>query len=91
MVWLVEKKILYHVFDLGFEGVEIPIRVGFEFEVKEGALVPDSLCKNILYNRAAALQADNPPCFQWVRVSLFKYQKGANLIRGLAVCQIIDP
>ena len=53
MVWLVEKKIFYHLFDLGFEGVEIPIRVGFEFEVKEGALVPDSLCKNILYNRAA--------------------------------------
>lgn len=53
MVWLVEKKIFYHLFDLGFEGVEIPIRVRFEFEVKEGALVPDSLRKNILYNRLA--------------------------------------
>ena len=53
MVWLVEKKIFYHLFDLGFEGVEIPIRVRFQFEVKEGALVPDSLSKNILYNRLA--------------------------------------
>jgi hypothetical protein len=54
MVWLVEKKIFYHLFDLGFEGVEIPIRVKFEFEVREGALVPDSLSKNVhLYNRSA--------------------------------------
>lgn len=53
MVWLVEKKIFYHLFDLGFEGVKIPIRVRFEFEVKEGVLVPDSLCKDILYNRSA--------------------------------------
>lgn len=53
MVWLTEKKVIYHVFDLGFESVEIPIRVKFEFEVKEGALVPDSISKTILYNRPA--------------------------------------
>ena len=53
MVWLVQKKVFHHFFDLGFEEVEIPIRVKFEFEVKEGALVPDSLSKNILYNRSA--------------------------------------
>jgi hypothetical protein len=39
--------------DLGFERIEIPIRVKFEFEVKEGAFVPDSLTTNTLYNRKA--------------------------------------
>jgi hypothetical protein len=53
MVWLVEKKVFYHFLDLGFESVKIPIRVKFEFEIKEGALVPDSITKNILYNRPA--------------------------------------
>jgi hypothetical protein len=38
MVWLVEKKTFYHFLDLGFESVEIPIRVKFEFEVKDEAL-----------------------------------------------------
>ena len=53
MIWLTEKKVIYHVFDLGFESVEIPVRVKFEVEVKEGALVPDSISKTILYNRQA--------------------------------------
>jgi len=53
MVWVVEKKVFYHFFDLGFERVEIPVRVKFEFEVKEGVLVPDSISKTMLYNRPA--------------------------------------
>lgn len=51
MVWLVEKKVVYHILDVGLETVEIPIRVKFEFEVKEGALVPDTLSFQKLYNR----------------------------------------
>lgn len=51
MVWLVEKKIFYHMIDLGFERVNIPIRVKFEFEVKEGAFVFDSIVINTLYNK----------------------------------------
>jgi len=51
MVWLVEKKVVHHLFDLGFEKVKIPIRVKFEFEVKEGSFVPDSLSTHTLYNR----------------------------------------
>jgi hypothetical protein len=43
MAWFVEKKVVYHLLDLGFERIEIPIRVKFEFEVKEGVFVPDSL------------------------------------------------
>jgi len=53
MVWLVEKKTFYHFLDLGFESVEIPIRVKFEFEVKDGELVPETISKNILFNRPA--------------------------------------
>ena len=51
MVWLVEKKVVHHLFDLGFEKVKIPIRVKFEFELREGAFVPDSLSTHTLYNR----------------------------------------
>jgi len=50
MVWLAEKKVIYHTIDMGFELVEIPVRVKFEFEVKEGVFVPDTLSKEILYN-----------------------------------------
>ncbi|MCD6139015.1 MAG: hypothetical protein J7J91_10735 [Deltaproteobacteria bacterium] len=53
MVWIVEKKVFHHFFDLGFETVRIPIRVKFEFEVKKGILVPGSISKSILYNLPA--------------------------------------
>jgi hypothetical protein len=51
MVWLVEKKVFYHMIDLGFESVNVPIRVKFEFEVKKGTLVPESLKIHTLYNK----------------------------------------
>ena len=53
MVWLVEKKVFHHVLDLGFERVAIPVRVKFEFEVKEGGFVSDTLAFESLYNRTA--------------------------------------
>jgi hypothetical protein len=53
MVWLVEKKIFYHTLDMGFESVRIPVRVKFEFEVEEGALISDSLSFETLYNQQA--------------------------------------
>lgn len=53
MVWVVEKKVFYHILDMGFESVGIPVRVKFEFEVKEGIFVPDSLFVESLYNQAA--------------------------------------
>ena len=55
MVWMVEKKIVHHVLDMGFERVEIPVRVKFEFEVREGIFVSDSLSKETLYNQKAVL------------------------------------
>ena len=36
---------------LGFDTVDIPVRVRFEFEVKEGTFVPGSLSIHMLYNR----------------------------------------
>jgi hypothetical protein len=53
MVWVVEKKVFYHILDLGFESVGIPIRVKFEFEVKDGSFVPDSLTSESLFNQPA--------------------------------------
>jgi hypothetical protein len=53
MVWVVEKKVFHHVVSLGFEYVDIPVRVKFEFEVKDGSLVPESLSTHSLYNQEA--------------------------------------
>lgn len=50
-MWLVEKKVVHHLLDLGFERVDIPILVKFEFEVREGCFVRDSLSTQTLYNR----------------------------------------
>jgi len=55
MVWVVEKKVYYHILDLGFESVGIPIRVKFEFEVKNGFFVPNSLISESLYNQQAII------------------------------------
>jgi len=51
LVWLVEKKIFYHSLDIGFERVKIPLRVKFEFEVRQGSLVSDSLSYETLFNK----------------------------------------
>ena len=56
MVWVLEKKIFYHILDLGFESVGIPVRVKFEFDVKEGAFVTDSLSFESLYNQQAIVK-----------------------------------
>ena len=51
MVWVAEDKIVHHVLEHGAERVRVPIRVKFEFELKDGAFVPDTLSVDILYNR----------------------------------------
>ena len=53
MVWVVEKKVVHHMLGLGFERVDMPIRVKFEFEVKDGSFVPNSLSTQTVYNRKA--------------------------------------
>ena len=54
-MWLLEKKMFHHILDLGYEGVAIPVRVKFEFEVSGGQFVPDSLKYEPLYNKDALL------------------------------------
>jgi hypothetical protein len=56
MVWVVEKKIFYHILDMGFESVGIPVRVKFEFNVRDGKFVPDSLAVESLYNQQAVVK-----------------------------------
>ena len=56
MVWVVEKKIFYHILDMGFESVGIPVRVKFEFNVQEGVFLPDSLSVETLYNQPAIVR-----------------------------------
>jgi hypothetical protein len=53
MVWIVEKKVVHHMIGLPFESVTIPVSVTFEFEVKEGVFLPDSLSSRRLYNRTS--------------------------------------
>ncbi|MGD8883877.1 MAG: hypothetical protein PVI82_18400 [Desulfobacterales bacterium] len=55
MVWVVEKKVFYHLLDMGFESVGIPVRVKFEFDVKDGKFVSDSLSLESLYNQQAVV------------------------------------
>ena len=54
-MWLLDKKIFHHILDLGYEGVAIPVRVKFEFEIQEGKFVPNSLKFELLYNQDALL------------------------------------
>jgi hypothetical protein len=42
--------------DMGFESVGIPVRVKFEFEIKEGIFVPESLSFESLYNQQAVVR-----------------------------------
>lgn len=56
MVWVVEKKVFYHILDMGFESVGIPVRVKFEFDVQEGRFLPDSLSVELLYNQQAVVR-----------------------------------
>jgi len=48
MIWVVERLIVYHFIDLGFEMLKIPIRVEVEYGL-EGSTVT-SLSKKTLYN-----------------------------------------
>ena len=51
MIWMVGKKVFHLDYNFGFESVRIPVRVKFEFGVKNGILVHDSFTRSILYNK----------------------------------------
>ena len=50
-MWLVEKKVIRHKLDLGYERIQIPVRVKFEYEVKDGSAIINSLTLHLLYNQ----------------------------------------
>ena len=56
MVWVVEKQVFYHILDMGFESVGIPVRVKFEFDVQDGNFVPNSLAVESLFNQQAMVR-----------------------------------
>ena len=56
MVWVVEKQVFYHILDMGFESVGIPVRVKFEFDVRDGNFVPNSLAVESLFNQHAVVR-----------------------------------
>ena len=56
MVWVVEKKVFYHILDMGFESVGLPVRVKFEFDVQDGRIVKDSLEVESIYNQPAVVR-----------------------------------
>jgi hypothetical protein len=100
MVWLVEKKVVHHLMDVGFEIVKIPIRVKFEYEVKEGSFVSDSLSTHTLYNKKALekrypqlnLASLENSIDKTVKKELFKHLRECGLFnedRGSDACTII--
>lgn len=48
MIWVVERLIVYHSLDMGFETLKIPIRVEVEYGL-DGSTIT-SLSKKTLYN-----------------------------------------
>ena len=45
MVWLAEKKIFHYILDMGFERVEIPVRVKYELAEVDGNILSDIIKK----------------------------------------------
>ncbi|MFP3870332.1 MAG: hypothetical protein ACLFVT_05550 [Syntrophobacteria bacterium] len=90
MVWVVEKKVVYYFLDLGFESVKVPIRVRFEYQIKEGTLVRDSMSRSILYNQRL-LQKRYPnldsaelerAIEEKVDSDVYEYLKACGFVRG---------
>lgn len=53
MVWVVEKKVVRHLFDTGLERIEIPVRVKFECGGRGGTFIPQSPKIDTLHNHRA--------------------------------------
>ena len=51
MVWVVDKKTVRHLLERDGKLLEIPVRVKFEYQYKDGKLVPGSIKTEKLYNQ----------------------------------------
>lgn len=56
MLWVVDKKIVKHTVATGEMLVEVPVRVRFEFGLREERFVAGSMSRRFLYNRPALLR-----------------------------------
>ena len=56
MLWVVDKKVIRHTIDAGTALVEVPIRIRFEYCVRDERFVEGTLKRDFLYNRPELLR-----------------------------------
>ena len=56
MVWVVDKKTVKHLLERDGKLLEIPVRVKFEYEYKDGKLVPGTIKTEKLYNQKGVVK-----------------------------------
>ena len=56
VLWVVDRKVVKHTVRAGATLVEVPIRVRFEFGLREERFVAGTLSRTFLYNRPALLR-----------------------------------
>lgn len=56
MLWVVDKKIVKHTVATGDMLVEVPVRVRFEYGLRDERFVAGSMSRRFLYNRGALLR-----------------------------------
>ena len=56
MLWVVDKKVVRHTIDVGAGLVEVPIRIRFEYCLREERFVDGTLTRDFLYNRPELLR-----------------------------------
>lgn len=56
MLWVVDKKVIRHTIDAGTALVEVPIRIRFEYCLRDERFVEGSVKRDFLYNRPELLR-----------------------------------
>ncbi len=56
MLWVVDKKVIRHTIDAGTALVEVPIRIRFEYCLRDERFVEGTLKRDVLYNRPELLR-----------------------------------
>ena len=56
MLWVVDKKVIRHTIDAGTALVEVPIRIRFEYCLRDERFVEGTLKRDFLYNRPELLR-----------------------------------
>lgn len=56
MLWVVDKKVIRHTIDVGTALVEVPIRIRFEYCLRDERFVEGTVKRDFLYNRPELLR-----------------------------------